>query len=310
MQEEIKVVNRIISIDTVKEVAIYLQGICKKYSDLIEEDRAKNEGLEFNQKQPLYDGNIPHIEYTIELLNGKKMTEREYDWFITMLEDNKNIRCIALKLNISFFSGKNDFSENSIYKSIYTNMDFYDNRIYISIDGKELRDEVQRVYLDIREILDRCPIRYDKTIKGRNLRMQSFYFSIGLIFAYIGVILLFINIDKIPLQLVNFLQNKYIVSGLHIGISIILGNVFGNLYMNKLYENILPERRYSHYSESSQKSVYVDDVNEYTEKNEVQIGKFFNSIERRNKIESIYKISKLIVLAQLSIYALYIFIIK
>lgn len=151
MQEEIKVVNRIISIDTIKEVAIYLQGICKKYSDLIEEDRAKNEGLEFNQKQPLYDGNIPHIEYTIELLNGKKMTEREYDWFITMLEDNKNIKCIALKLNISFFSGKNDFSENSIYKSIYTNMDFYDNRIYISIDGKELRDEVQRVYLDIRE---------------------------------------------------------------------------------------------------------------------------------------------------------------
>ena len=238
------------------------------------------------------------------------MTEREYDWFITMLEDNKNIKCIALKLNISFFSGKNDFSENSIYKSIYTNMDFYDNRIYISIDGKELRDEVQRVYLDIREILDRCPIRYDKTIKGRNLRMQSFYFSIGLIIANIGVILLFINIDKIPLQLVNFLQNKYIVSGLHIGISIILGNVFGNLYMNKLYENILLERRYSHYSESSQKSVYVDDVNEYTEKNEVQIGKFYNSIERRNKIESIYKISRLIALAQLSIYALYIFIIK
>ena len=52
------------------------------------------------------------------------------------------------------------------------------------------------------------------------------------------------------------------------------------------------------------------EFNNYTEKNEVQIGKFYNSIERRNKIESIYKISKLIVLAQLSIYALYIFIIK
>ena len=54
--------------------------------------------------------------------------------------------------------------------------------------------------------------------------------------------------------------------------------------------------------------MYVDDVNEYIEKNEVQIGKFYNSIERRNKIESIYKSSKLIVLVQIAIYLLYIFI--
>lgn len=310
MQEEIKVENKIISIETIKEIAIYLQRVCHKYTKLIEEDKVKNEKLDYADRQPLYDGNIPHIDYTIELLNGKKMTEREYEWFLTMLEDSKNIRCISFKLNISFFSGKNDFSENSIYKSIYTNMDFYDNRIYISVDGKELRDEVQRIYSDLRTILDICPQRYDKTIKNRNIRMQSFYFSIGLIFAYIGLILLFVNFDKLPPQLINLIQNKYIIFALHMTVSIILGNVFGSLYMNKLYENILPERRYSHYSESSQKSVYVDDVNEYTEKNEVQIGKFYNSIERRSKIESIYKISRLILLSQLAIYALYIFISK
>lgn len=308
MQEEIKVSNKIISIDTIKEIAIYLQGVCQKYTKLIEEDKAKNETLDYADRQPLYDGNIPHIEYTIELLNGKKMTEREYEWFLTMLEDSKNIKCISFKLNISFFSGKNDFSENSIHKTIYTNMDFYDNRIYISVDGKELRDEVQRIYSDLRAILDICPQRYNKTIKNRNIRMQSFYFNIGLVFTYVTLIIIFINIDKIPAQLLSLIQNKYIISAVHMAISIILGNVFGSLYMNKLYENILPERRYSHYSEYSQKSVYVDDVNEYIEKNEVQIGKFYNSIERRNKIESIYKSSKLIVLVQIAIYLLYIFI--
>lgn len=79
MQEEIKVSNKIISIDTIKEIAIYLQGVCQKHTKLIEEDKAKNETLDYADRQPLYDGNIPHIEYTIELLNGKKMTEREYE---------------------------------------------------------------------------------------------------------------------------------------------------------------------------------------------------------------------------------------
>ena len=140
--------------------------------------------------------------------------------------------------------------------------------------------------------------------------MQSFYFSVGLIFAYISLIILFKNIDKLPEQLLGLIQNKYILSAVHMAVAVIIGKIFGSLYMNKLYENIEPEKKYSHYSESSQKSVYIDNVVEYTEKNEVQIGKFYNSIERRNKIESIYKISRLIVLVQLAIYAVYIFVIK
>lgn len=309
MQEQIKVSNKIIAIDTIKDIAIYLQGVCQKYTNLIGEDKAKNENVDYADRQPLYDGIVPHMEYTIELSNGKRMTEREYDWFIDMLKDNRNIKCISFRLNIYYTSGTY-LTDNCITKSLYINMDFYDTRVDISIDGKELKDEVQKIYSDIRAILDNCSIKYNKTIKRRNLRMQSFYFSIGLIFAYIALILLFVNIDKLPSQLINLIQNKYIISALHMAISIILGNIFGSLYMNKLYENILPERRYSHYSESSHKSVYVDDVNEYTEKNEVQIGKFYNSIKRRNKIESIYKVTKLILLLQLTIYVLYIFIIK
>ena len=75
--------------------------------------------------------------------------------------------------------------------------------------------------------------------------------------------------------------------------------------MKKLYEGIVPEKKYSHYSDMSRESVYVDNVADYTEKNEIQIGKFYNSLERRNKIEGIYGTAKMIVLAQLLIYGIY-----
>ena len=305
MQEQIKITNKVISIEKIKEIAIYLQGLCQKYTKLIEEDKEKNEKLDYADKQPLYDGNTPHIEYTIELLDGKRMTERDYKWFVNMLKETKNIKCISYKLNIYFTSGTY-LTENCVSKSLYTNLDFYDNRVDIFIDGKELKDEVQQVYSDLRTILDSCATRYDKTIKRRFSRMQCFYFCVGLVFAYISLFLLLSNITSLPPILTRFLENDYIILVLHLGISIFTGNIFGGLYMKKLYENILPERRYSHYSDSAKKSIYVDDINEYTEKNEVQIGKFYNSIERRNKIESIFKISKLIFLIQLCIYALFI----
>ena len=68
--------------------------------------------------------------------------------------------------------------------------------------------------------------------------------------------------------------------------------------------------KYSHYSRSSHKSVYVDNLEDYTSHDEVQIGKFANNGKNRVIIEKIYKITSKIVLVQLAISILLFFILK
>lgn len=80
--------------------------------------------------------------------------------------------------------------------------------------------------------------------------------------------------------------------------------------MLALYRNILPKAKYSHYSRSSHKSVYVDNLEDYTSHDEVQIGKFANNGKNRVIIEKIYKITSKIVLVQLAVSILLFFILK
>ena len=72
-----------------------------------------------------------------------------------------------------------------------------------------------------------------------------------------------------------------------------------------LGKNIAPKKKYSHYSKSSGKSVYIDDIEGYMKLNEVQIGKFYNTIQQRAKIEKIFKITNIIVIIQLILSCIY-----
>ena len=64
-------------------------------------------------------------------------------------------------------------------------------------------------------------------------------------------------------------------------------------------------KKYSHYSKSSGKSVYIHDIEGYMKLNEVQIGKFYNTIQQRAKIEKIFKITNIIVIIQLILSCIY-----
>ncbi len=310
MEQNIKVTNKIITIDTIKKFANYLQDIYRKYDKLIINDKEKNELLDYKERNYEYYGSAPKLEYTIETLDGKSITQTEYGWFENFIEDPKIIKFIQIQLRIYFSTQMGNDMFESLSKHLTIRGDFYEDRINIYVDGKELESEVHTIYSDLRSILEDSENRFDKTIKRRSIRMQSFYFSIGMIFSYIAVFIMLLNIDKMPEQIIPLINNKYVIVGVHTAISIIIGNIFGSLIMNKLYENIIPERKYSHYNQSSGKMVYVDNIADYTEKNEIQIGKFYNSLERRKKIEKIYRISRLVVLCQIAVYGLYVLIIK
>lgn len=307
MEQNIKITNKIITIDTIKKFANYLQDVYKKYDELISNDKEKNELLDYKERNYDYYGNTPKMNYTIGTLDGKTFTQSEYGWFENFLDDPKIIKSIQIQLRVAFNTQTGDTMVDSLSKYLWIHAEFFEDRVNIHVEGKELEDEVNVIYSDLRNFLEESEDRYNNTIKRRGFRMQCFYFGYGGIFAYFVWGFIDFCVENMSGQHLPLLYSKYIIIGVHAAISIIIGNIIGSFFMNKLYENIIPKRKYSHYNKSAGKSVYIDNVEDYVEKNEIQIGKFYNSLERRMKIEKLYRISRIVALVHIIIYLVDIF---
>ena len=300
MASEEKIVNKIIPIETIIEVANYLENQKEEYRILFENEKKKNMNLSFSEQIYQYKGDAPKVQYTIRFKDGKDLTEEDYNWFVGMLNNLSAIKEITLYYTVNYSSNSNN-KEHYEYMNLYTWINFREDETTIRVDGKNMEEQVYRLHSYIRGILEDNDDRYNKTVKNRKLRVQSFCFTIGFIVSYILYFVLIANKAKFAQGFGIYLNNKYVVVFGQWFIAAIIGNVFGFPIMMGLYRKILPRAKYSHYSRSSHKSVYVDNIEDFTSHNEVQIGDFANNGKNRELIEKIYKITSKIVLAQLVI---------
>lgn len=310
MANEETIVNKQVELDTIIELANYLEDQKEEYRRLINIDENKNKGLSYNEQVYQYKCmGEPTVQYGITFKDNKDIQQSDYNWFVGSLADISKIKRIDMYFRVSYTDNSRD-KENSIHKSISESITFYEDRVYLRVDGTELEDEVYKQHSYIRGLLERGEDRYNKTIKNRKIRIQSFCLSIGFILSYIIYLVLNGMKADLPDVLVQMLDNKYAIIFGQWFVSAIVGNIFGYAIMMGLYRNILPKSKYSHYSSSSHKSVYVDDVDRYIGECEVHIGMYANSGKNRALIEKIYKVTSKIVLVQLAISVMLFFILK
>ena len=226
-----------------------------------------------------------------------------------MLNNLNSIEQITFYSTISYSSNART-REHYEYMHLYTWVHFREDTTTIRVDGKNMEEQVYRVHSYLRGTIENNDDRYNKTVKNRKLRIQSLCFSIGFVLSYIIYFILIANKNKIPVELSSYLDNKMVIIIGQWFISALVGNILGLPIMLALYRNILPKAKYSHYSKSSHKSVYVDNVEDFVAHNEVQIGKFANNGKNREIIEKIYKITSKIILVQVAISILLFFILK
>ena len=89
--------------------------------------------------------------------------------------------------------------------------------------------------------------RFNKTIKLRQLRIQSFSIVVGLILSYILYLLLIINKSALNPIMISYLSNKYLIVFGQWFLAILLGNLFGCWYILSIYRPLLPNTRYAGY---------------------------------------------------------------
>ncbi len=296
-----KVVNKQISIKQIIKVADYLKKYKSKYDEIFEVEEKKNKDLPYSEKNYEYEILSLNLKYTISLKEGKNLTESDYDWFIDILNKPEKIKDICLNLYISFETKSEIDNTNKIPNKIYVDVDFSENNAKISIDTTNQESEAHIIYSDILNILEENEDRYNKTIKNRKRRIQSFCISIGLIFSYILYIVLKINESKIPDDFIQYLDNKYVLIIGQWIMAIVLGNIFTSWIIQTIYSPLLPDTKYAGYNSSTYKSIYKDDIDDYKSYSEIHFGKYADAEKRRNAIEKIYKITSKILLVQLVI---------
>ena len=182
MVNEEKIVNKIIPIETIIEVAKYLENQKEEYNKLFERDSIKNNNLRYSQQVYEYRGYKSEVQYTIRFKDGKEVTENNYNWFLGMLNNLKTIDEISFHSSIIY-------SNNTVgqyeQKSLFIWIHFREDSASIRVDGKGMEEQTYKVHSYLRGIIENNNERYDKTVKNRRIRIQSLCLSIGFVLSYI-----------------------------------------------------------------------------------------------------------------------------
>lgn len=312
-----KVVNKQISIKSIIDIANYFEDYKKRYDNIFQQEMEKNKNLPYSEKYFEYDNGSTNLRYTVKLNNGKEMTESDYKWFIEMLNDTRAIEEIRIDLRVSYYTRNRKNDVNSKYYTINPEVYFRDDNMnlkysdaYVNVFTTNQESEAHNIYSIIMNILESNEDRYNNTMKYRQIRIQSLCIAVGIILSYILYFILRINTGSMPIQIAQYLNNKYVIVLGQWFVSILLGNLFSYGYILSIYKPLLPSTKYVGYNRSTYQSEYTDDIDDYLQHSEVHFGKYWDAEIRRNKIEKIYKLTNKIVLAQLFISVILYFVIK
>ncbi|MBQ3409571.1 MAG: hypothetical protein IJH12_10270 [Clostridia bacterium] len=311
-REEIK--NKIISVETIMKIANLLENEKLHYQKL----GLYNQKFNYYNKNEIsvYEVNSDKVKYNIKLKSGESVEKEDLEWFKNQLTERylSAIDSITIWFDLNLWSERTNNKEvnySKKYKSIDVSVRLYENEASFSVDASELEDEAYKLHSDIVNILNSCPDRYNKTIKHRFIRTQCLALTIGFVISYIAIFILKMSYNNLPEVVQKVFDStiySYVICFFIIAFGV--GNIIGQGIMAGLYRVIAPKKKYSHYDVNSKKSVYVDNITEYMEHDEVQIGKYCNSIARRAKIEKIFKVTGIIVTIQIFITIVYCLIIR
>ena len=247
-----KVLNKQIPIKTIVDIANYFEEYKERYSDLFQKDQEKNEKLNFADKNYEYRSADVSLMYTIRLRNGKNMKESNYNWFIVQLGQPSIIEEVIIDLRISYFGKIEKDNTNDQYNSINVSVDFRNagmnlnfSDVYVEANSTNQERAANNIYYTVINILENNKDRFDKTIKNRKIRIQSFCIAVGIILSYIVYFILKINVNKLPIDINQYLTNKYIIIFGQWFLAILLGNISSYWYIVSIYKPLLPEAKYT-----------------------------------------------------------------
>ena len=282
MIDNLNLSNKIITVEDILDVVEKMYATVDHYKQISAEEMKPNEGLRTNEQRWKFKDYSSNVKCYITYINGNSITYSSFDDFRAIIKDRSD----EIKmLNVSLYLGYSKKPNEEYDKVTHQSITFYVHQDNVSLhyDTNEDEQYLREAYDYIMNKMNSSIERYDNTIKKKGM----ISFVVGLAIAFIPAILLSTGLLLVESIREIFISGYIVYPVLTILFAGLLGALLGPYMLEGYYKDIVPDKKYVGYSNG--KSVYKDDVENFTNKNEVLIGKNAHNIEKREKIKETYE---------------------
>ena len=300
--KSISIKNKIIDIDSLIDIYNYYYNLFNDFENKFKESEQANEGVSFENQFYEYYKIDNRFEFTLKRTDGfeQSFSEKQYDYVVDELRRNIELyQDVKFSFSVQYYDDyknieKDYCSYNADIKLWFSNFEDNNDDLEIII-YLENADHIFRNNHEFIVNLDaRLPEKTDFIIKHRYLIQEVCSLAIGFIISTLLLLVLFIVKDQI--QVIYYSQNTFAL--FQLALTFILGNIFVYLYIGSIYRIIY----YTKY-ENMPVTKYYKDVFEST--NEFHFGAVGKKKEKaRNKISTLYNISKKALLIELGVFVI------
>lgn len=304
MKEQDFIHNKVITVDQIIEIANFLDSYKNEYNRLISEDKKRNEGKPYSEQVYYYNGSLSTIKYHITNDQGVTNTSEDQFWFLdTLKKEPQYIKDLRFEYSLSY-TDSHDGWDNRVTHHLYYYFSLYLDHVHLSSSQENMSEELYKLNSYIQGVLNKGEDRYSKIVKYKDLIKVLFSLTIGFAFSYIVIILMLLFKGDSESFISQYVfGNSFVFLIFQWFVAAASGSIFGIAIMNDLYSTIVPEKRYKKNNFTGNYD-YKDDIEEYTNRCELQLGVNANNKEKRATIAKIYDISKKVVLGQILVSAI------
>ena len=276
--DTITAANKIISDRDLEEIFQRMDAEMRENIQLCKQETIQNERYEREYQHWTVKDFQGTFKCTINFYDATTVTVDNYDSFIGLFNSRiQEIKTMWLTYRISYWiqdGNKSDLISQSI------SMNIWEDRINVDVSLSSDDDKMNDIYELIKNKILQAPEKYDKVIKKKTIIVNKYILALGLIPAIIICTLL----AFVP-SILEVYQSTYIIYPIAVLLfGFIIGRTIFGGKMDHLYSTITPKQKYVGMNQSTYKSVYKDDIDDYTSSSEIIIGKNINNLNNRKEI--------------------------
>ena len=281
----IKAENKIISYDDLQQIFQLMGETLKKYLKISQQEDQRNHMFELAYQNYTFKDEGSKMKVVVDFYDDTNITFDNYDSFISIFYSRLNeikTMNVYYTLNYTVITPEPNRSRNYYNQSIQ--MYISENKLDITLNLNSADPKLNEIYNLIKTKILNAPEKYDEIIRKRNRISDTIAIAIGLIPGMIITILLLF------VPFVNTIMFKGIVVYPIVALILayIIGNIFASSKLDKYYEPIVPNKKYSGH-DSDFNAIYKDDIDSFISTSEILIGKKVNNLENRRKIKIEYE---------------------
>lgn len=269
--------NKIITSEDLLDIFEKMNEEMLRIQRIANEETARNANLDYLNQKWAYKFFNSSFKCSFNFYDATTITVDTYEAFLNLYNTRlQEIKDMWVRCHINYsnnMSGQMNALSNSI------SMNIYEYSMNINSNLSSVDNTLDEVYELIKEKILNAPEKYDEIVKKKSNISNKIGFAIGMIPSLIICSLLAI----IPLIRLVYGASYILYPILTLLLGYLGGNTLFRGKIDSLYSHIEPNKKYAGYDENY-KSIYKDDLNDYTKKSEVLIGKNVNNLNIRKEI--------------------------